>query len=152
LAFPWLYREQWGLLNSLNPEITMTHSKLHLLVLLAAMLGVAGAAYAQQPSDSATAPTSTSSTTPPPAAAPPPADAPPPGPSKETLRKARGLGMHPEHTSSGKTVYCWEDADTGTHFKTKKCVDEYQLQATIEQRQALVDQLQRSMNGTYGGK
>jgi hypothetical protein len=125
----------------------MTHSKLHLLVLLAAMLGVAGSAYAQQPSDSATAPTSTS-TTPPPAAAPPPADAPPPGPSKETLRKARNLGMHPEHTSSGKTVYCWEDADTGTHFKTKKCVDEYQLQATIEQRQAAIDNLSRSMNGT----
>jgi hypothetical protein len=143
-----LYREQWGLLNSLNPEITMTHSKLHLLVLLAAMLGVAGSAYAQQPADPATAPTSTSSTTPPPAAAPPPADAPPPGPSKETLRKARGLGMHPEHTSSGKTVYCWEDADTGTHFKTKKCVDEYQLQATMEQRQATIDNLSRSMNGT----
>jgi hypothetical protein len=60
--------------------------------------------------------------------------------------------MHAEHTSSGKTVYCWEDADTGTHFKTKKCVDEYQLQAAIEQRQATIDQLQRSMNGTYGGK
>ena len=126
----------------------MTHSRLHLLVLLAATVGVAGSAYAQQPSDSATAPTSTSSTTPPPAAAPPPADAPPPGPSKDTLRKARNLGMHPEHTSSGKTVYCWEDADTGTHFKTKKCVDEYQLQATIEQRQATIDLLQRSMNGT----
>jgi hypothetical protein len=129
----------------------MTHSKLHLLVLLAAMLGVAGSAYAQQHSDSATAPTSTS-TTPPPAAAPPPADAPPPGPSKETLRKARGLGMHPEHTSAGETVYCWEDADTGTRFKTKKCVHENQLQAAMEQRQALIDNLSRSMNGTYGGK
>jgi hypothetical protein len=64
------------------------------------------------------------------------------------LRKARNLGMHPEHTSSGKTVYCWEDADTGTHFKTKKCVDEYQLQATMEQRQALIDNLSRSLNGT----
>jgi hypothetical protein len=139
-------------LNSLNPEITMTHSRLPLLVLLAAVLGLAGWAYAQQATDTATAPTNASSTTPPPAAAAPPADAPPPGPSKETLRKARGLGMHAEHTSSGKTVYCWEDADTGTHFKTKKCVDEYQLQAAIEQRQATIDQLQRSMNGTYGGK
>lgn len=125
----------------------MTHSRLHLLLLLAAMIGVAGSAYAQQASDSATAPTSTSAT-PAPAAATPPADSPPPGPSKETLRKARNLGMHPEHTSSGKTVYCWEDADTGTHFKTKKCVDEYQLQATMEQRQATIDNLSRSMNGT----
>ncbi len=115
----------------------MTHSRLPLLVLSAALLGVAGSAYAQQASDTATAPTSTSSTT-----------APPPGPSKDTLRKARNLGMHPEHTSSGKTVYCWEDADTGTHFKTKKCVDEYQLQATMEQRQALIDNLSRSLNGT----
>jgi hypothetical protein len=126
----------------------MTHSRLPLLVLSAALLAVAGSAYAQQASDTATAPTSTSSTTAPPAAAAPPADAPPPGPSKDTLRKARNLGMHPEHTSSGKTVYCWEDADTGTHFKTKKCVDEYQLQATMEQRQALIDNLSRSLNGT----
>ena len=125
----------------------MTHSRLPLLVLSAALLGLAGSAYAQQASDSATAPTSASAT-PGPAAAAPPADAPPPGPSKETLRKARNLGMHPEHTNSGKTVYCWEDADTGTHFKTKKCVDEYQLQAVMEQRQALIDNLSRSMNGT----
>jgi hypothetical protein len=126
----------------------MTHSRLPHLVLLAAMLGLAGSAYAQQASDTATAPTSTSAT-PAPAAAAPPADAPPPGPSKETLRKARGLGMHPEHTSSGQTVYCWEDADTGTHFKTKKCVNENQLQATMEARQALIDNFQRSnMTGT----
>jgi hypothetical protein len=117
----------------------MTHSRLHLVVLLGAMLGLAASAYAQQASDTAT---------PAPAAATPPADAPPPGPSKETLRKARSLGMHPEHTSSGQTIYCWEDADTGTRFKTKKCVNEDGLQAAMEQRQVIIDNLQRAMNGT----
>jgi hypothetical protein len=75
------------------------------------------------------------------------ADSAPPSPSPETIKKARDAGLKPE-TRKGQTVFCWEDADIGTRFKTKKCVDETQLSAVIEQRQANRDQLTRG-GGNY---
>ncbi len=76
------------------------------------------------------------------------ADAPAaPAPSPETLKKARDAGLKPE-VHKGTTVYCWEDAEIGTHFKTKKCVNDTQLAQVIEQRQAAKDQLTRG-GGNY---
>ena len=77
------------------------------------------------------------------------ADAPaaPPAPSPETLKKARDAGLKPE-VRKGITVYCWEDAEIGTRFKTKKCVNDTQLAQVIEQRQAAKDQLTRG-GGNY---
>jgi hypothetical protein len=62
-------------------------------------------------------------------------------PSPETLQKAKSVGMRPE-VRKGITVYCWEDADLGTRFKTKKCVNEDGLEDTIRQREAQLQQLQ----------
>jgi hypothetical protein len=80
---------------------------------------------------------------------PKPADAPDAAaaPSPETLKKARDAGLKPE-VRKGVTVYCWEDADIGTRFKTKKCVDDTRLAEVIEQRQAAKDQLTRG-GGNY---
>ena len=64
------------------------------------------------------------------------------------LKKARDLGVKPE-VRKGVTVFCWEDADIGSRFKTKKCVDENQLQALLEQRQAQRDAITRG-GGNYG--
>ena len=77
--------------------------------------------------------------------APPPAA---PGPDAATLKKARDAGLKPE-VRKGVTVYCWEDADIGTRFKTKKCVDESRLDEIIVARQAQRDQLNRG-GGNYG--
>lgn len=69
----------------------------------------------------------------------------PASPSPETLKKAQQVGMRPEVTKTGVTLYCWEDATTGTRFKTKKCVDEGQLDAVIEQRQLARDQTKKAL-------
>jgi hypothetical protein len=95
------------------------------LVLISAMIAMAGLAHAQQPPPDANTP---------PAAQPPAADKAPAGPSEDILKRAKAVGMRPE-VRKGETVYCWEDADIGTHFKTKKCVDENRLSNMIEQRE-----------------
>jgi hypothetical protein len=74
-----------------------------------------------------------------------PATNPPTGPSAETLKKAKQVGMRPEVEKNGTTLYCWEDATTGTRFKTKKCIDEGQLDAVIEQRQLARDQTKKAL-------
>ena len=104
--------------------------------LIGALTLAANLAYADQPPDqkpSDAAP-----------AAPPAA----PGPDAATLKKARDAGLKPE-VRKGVTVYCWEDADIGSRFKTKKCVDESRLDEIIMQRQAQRDQLNRG-GGNYG--
>ena len=94
-----------------------------------------------QPAQSTTAPAAPATTSP---AAP----AAPAAPSDETLKKAKSIGYHAE-TRKGATVYCREDANIGTHFTTKKCVDGSQLDAVIAQQQELKDAtLQRPMTGT----
>lgn len=115
-----------------------------------------------QQSSTSTPPTSTSATTPPASSTsttttepsqptqsqPPPSTTAPAAPSDETLKKAKAVGLHAE-TRKGATVYCYEDANIGTHFTTKKCVDASQLDTLIAQRQANKDAtLQRPMTGT----
>lgn len=102
----------------------MNHSALVSLTLVSALIVGANLAYAYQP------PQPTSSDT---AAA---------SPSPETIKKARDAGLKSE-VRKGVTIFCWEDADIGTRFKTKKCVDETRLAELIEQRQAQRDQLNR---------
>jgi len=80
----------------------------------------------------------------------PSADAPPANatPSPEVLKKARENGLKPE-VRKGVTVYCWEDADVGSRFKTKKCVNDSQLEQVIATRQAQRDALTHG-GGNYG--
>jgi hypothetical protein len=84
----------------------------------------------------------------PPASASAPSAATPAGPSPETLKKAKENGLKAE-VRKGTTVYCWEDANIGSPFKTKKCVGESQLDELISQRQAQRDALNRA-GGNYG--
>ena len=78
----------------------------------------------------------------------PPSNSAPAAPSDETLKKARAAGLRAE-TRKGATVYCYEDANIGTRFTTKKCVDASQLDALIVQRRATRDAaLQGPMQGT----
>ncbi len=124
----------------------MARSTLCRLLLLGALL--AGSAGAQQ---TATPPTSASAT---PAAAsaaapPPTTDAKPAGPSPELVKKAQSLGLNPE-TRGSHTVYCWEEATIGSRFKDKHCVAESQLDAMVEKRAALQQQIRQGNCGAGG--
>jgi hypothetical protein len=88
----------------------------------------------------------------PPAASAPPAATSTPAPaapSPELVKKAKEAGLKPE-LHKGFTVFCWEDANIGSPFKTKKCVDENQVEELIAQRQAQKDALNRG-GGNYAG-
>jgi hypothetical protein len=78
----------------------------------------------------------------------------PAAPSEETIKKAKQAGMHAEVNKNGMTLFCWEDATVGTRFKTKKCIDQTQVDAVALQRQAAKDQVSRSIgcSGCGGGK
>jgi hypothetical protein len=54
--------------------------------------------------------------------------------SEATIKKARAAGLKAE-TRNGKTVFCWQDANTGSRFTTKKCVDETRLDFILRERQ-----------------
>jgi hypothetical protein len=58
------------------------------------------------------------------------------------------MGLHAE-VHKGATQYCWEDANLGTRFPTKKCVGEDQLTDIVAQRQATQDNMRR--NATNAG-
>ncbi len=121
-----------------------THSDRFLASVAAALLGAVllsalPAAAQETPAASAATPASAASPTSP--------AAPPPGPSAETLKKARDVGLHAE-TRKGSTVYCWEEADIGSRFKSKKCVPESQLDEIIARRAALQ---QNFRQGTCAG-
>jgi hypothetical protein len=109
----------------------MKHSAIRLVVLIGALLGIAAPICAQQP--------------PAPEPAPPAAAAAPPGPSAELLKRAKSVGMRPE-TRNGAAVYCWEDADTGSRFKTKKCVDQSRLEDMVQRRELQQDQLRQNQH------
>jgi hypothetical protein len=119
-------------------------------------------AVAQQSSDAkptAAASTDSPTATTPPAASPTTAAATstaaaPTAPSEATIKKAKQVGMHPEVSKNGMTLFCWEDATVGTRFKTKKCIDQSQVDAVALQRQAAKDQISRSIgcSGCGGGK
>jgi hypothetical protein len=54
------------------------------------------------------------------------------------------MGLHAE-VHNGATQYCWEDANLGTRFPTKKCVGEDQLNTLVAQRQATQDNMRRNL-------
>jgi hypothetical protein len=102
----------------------MTQKKFTSLVFIGAMISMVAQVHSQ-----------------PPAATPAEAAA-PPGPSAETIKRASTVGLRAE-VRKGGTVYCWEDADIGTRFKTKKCVNENQLEDMIQRLEAQRAQKQR---------
>jgi hypothetical protein len=62
----------------------------------------------------------------------------PTAPSQAIIKKARAAGLKAE-TRNGMTVFCWQDANTGSRFTTKKCVDETRLELILQERQAARD-------------
>jgi hypothetical protein len=144
-------------------------------ILVGGILGVALPCYAQQPSASSTAPaasTAAPASTAPAAApastaapsssgtptdassAPATAQSPPAGagadksePSAETIKRAKSVGLRPEE-HRGQTLFCWEDASTGSRFTTKKCTDETGLDAIIAQREVAKSNFRQTMTGT----
>ena len=130
----------------------MSHSKIRFPLLIGAMLAAALPAYSQQSSappantsaaaaSAATAPTQTST---PSAAQTTASDSESAKPSDATVKKAKSMGLHAE-VHNGATQYCWEDANLGTRFPTKKCVGEDQLNTLVAQRQATQDNMRRNL-------
>jgi hypothetical protein len=70
-----------------------------------------------------------------------------------TLAKmAKKAGWHPE-VQNGTTFYCQESVDVGSRFSTKKCGTLMQVAVVLEQQQFEKDQLkQRGCGGNCGGK
>jgi hypothetical protein len=133
----------------------VSHSKIRFPLLIGAMLAAALPAYSQQSSappanTSAAAPaqTSTPSAATPSAAQTTTSDSAPAKPSDATIKIAKSMGLHAE-VRKGVTQYCWEDANLGTRFPTKKCVGEDQLSDLVAQRQVTQDNMRR--NATNAG-
>jgi len=142
----------------------MSYSRIRVPLLMGAMMAAALPAYSQQSSSSAppantpppaAAAAATTATAAAPAQTSTPAaaqttasDSAPAKPSEETVKKAKAMGLHAE-VRKGVTVYCWEDANTGSRFPTKKCANETQLDDIIQQRQAMQDDMRRMI--TNGG-
>jgi hypothetical protein len=129
----------------------------HRIALLASLLFVAAAPSMAEPPASGTTPAATppaapsastpasptassSDTAPPAAAARNDAAATPAEPSPELLKAARREGFTPKKRD-GVTKYCQTAAALGTRFEKETCIDEAQLQQTIEQRQDVRNQL-----------
>ena len=65
-------------------------------------------------------------------------------------KKAKQAGWRPE-VQNGDTVYCRSDAQVGSRFSTRRCVNETQLALLIEQAEYDKDQLkQRGCGGNCG--
>jgi hypothetical protein len=124
-------------------DYVMPSWKYCLVLFTIAVVGAAAPAHSQSPPPAAPAPVEPAA---PAADKPPAADKAkaPTAPSAETLKRAKAVGLRPEVRKSG-TVYCWEDASTGTRFTTKKCVDENQLDDMIAQREAQQDKMRRAV-------
>src|ERR1700678_2795544 len=135
-------------------EFTVSHSKIRFPLLIGAMLAAALPAYSQQSSappantppaaaSEATAPAAAPAQTSTPSAAQTTAsDSASTKPSDATIKLAKSMGLHAE-VHKGATQYCWEDANLGTRFPTKKCVGEDQLSNLVAQRQATQDNMRR---------
>ena len=68
------------------------------------------------------------------------------------VKKATQSGWRPE-VQNGNTVYCRNDAEVGSRFTKRRCVNETQLAVLIEQAEFDKDQLkQRGCGGNCGGK
>jgi hypothetical protein len=125
----------------------VSHSKIRFPLLIGAMLAAALPAYSQQSSappanTSASTPAQTSTTAS--ATQTTASDSAPAKPSDATVKKAKSMGLHAE-VHNGATQYCWEDANLGTRFPTKKCVGEDQLNDLVAQRQATQDNMRRTV-------
>jgi hypothetical protein len=116
----------------------MMYSTMRTLIL--GGLLIAAPAFSDPPPNAQAAPSAPATVEP----SPPAKDAnkTPPKPSAEILKKARLAGMHTE-VRNGVTMFCKEDTDLGSRFKTKKCVDENQFIEALEQQQANRDTLSR---------
>jgi predicted lipoprotein with Yx(FWY)xxD motif len=144
----------------------MSYSRIRFPLLMGAMMAAALPAYSQQSSSSAppantpppaaasAATTTATATAAAPAQTSTPAaaqttasDSAPAKPSEETVKKAKSMGLHAE-VRKGVTVYCWEDANTGSRFPTKKCANENQLDDIIQQRQAMQDDMRRMITNS----
>jgi hypothetical protein len=120
--------------HTTTEEALVRHRKIPNLLFISLMIATLPI-YAQQAS-TASPPASTPPSS---SAAQPAASNPAPAaPSDETLKKAKAVGLHVE-TRKGEPVYCYEDANLGTRFTTKKCVNASQLDGLIAQRQATKD-------------
>jgi hypothetical protein len=106
----------------------------------------AASAPSATPAETPPTPAASSATT---ATTQPPAGADKTGPSAETIKRAKGAGLHPE-THHGQTMFCWEDSSIGTRFTTKKCTDENGLDAILVQREAEQQNLRQLKTGTSG--
>jgi hypothetical protein len=125
------------------------------LTMIAAIATVIHAHAQQAGAPSAQAPATTSAVVPTPTAAASatassaPATAPaaaasaPAAPSADLIKKARAAGFKPETQKDGTTMFCYKDADTGTRFQTKKCVDQDHLNAVLNLRQNERENLNR---------
>jgi hypothetical protein len=147
-----------------DKEYAMSYSRVRFSLLIGAMMTAVLPAYSQQPTSSAppanTPPPAAASEATAPAAAPaqtatpaaaqtPTSDSAPAKPSAETVRKAKAMGLHAE-VRKGVTVYCWEDSNTGSRFPTKKCANETQLDDIVLQRQAMQDDMRRTITNSGG--
>jgi hypothetical protein len=145
-----------------DKEYAMSYSRVRFSLLMGAMMTAVLPAYSQQPTSSAppanTPPPAAASEATAPAAAPaqtatpaaaqtPTSDSAPAKPSAETVRKAKAMGLHAE-VRKGVTVYCWEDSNTGSRFPTKKCANETQLDDIVLQRQAMQDDMRRTITNS----
>ena len=120
----------------------MIQLRFRFLVLLGVVAAAAGPVYSQQQASQSSSASSASASAPP-ATQGPIIHTPTPVVSEDTLKRAKAVGLHPE-VRKGVTVYCWEDADLGTHFPSKKCVDENRLDEMI---QKLEIQRQQKLQG-----
>jgi hypothetical protein len=127
------------------------------IALLATLLLVGAAPCGAQPPASGTTPSATPSAAPadstPSSSTTSSSDKPPPAaaagtdaaatatePSPELLKAARREGFTPKKRN-GVTKFCQSEAKMNTRFVTETCIDEAQLQQTIQQRQDVRNQL-----------
>lgn len=61
---------------------------------------------------------------------------------RDLIKKAAAVGYFPR-TRNGLAVFCRKDADIGTRIPTEKCVNENQIEETIQRLQQAQQNLQR---------
>ena len=115
------------------------------VALASALLGAAAVTYAQQATTPTPGSTPSASSTTPPSSATPPASSPNAAKSESATlaQKAKDAGMKQE-THGGATWYCWKEAVPNSRLPEKRCVNEEQLSAELDRRQARREQFQQS--------
>ena len=64
------------------------------------------------------------------------------GPSADTIKRARALGLK-ARTRNGGTMYCKDYADTGSHIESEHCYGADVLKEVVMQMESLQDSLLR---------